>query len=443
MIYNQIEELIGNTPLLKVSEASHGLQHTDVYVKLEYLNPFGSIKDRTALGLTKDINFSELNQQDARLIESSSGNTAKALQLIAGRQNNSLVSVTNRVKVPEVDQLLRYIGVDIVSLPGRSECPDPNDDGNALAQIGKMIQTDPTKYHHTNQYANKANPEVHTQTTAKEIYDDLGTVDYVVMGVGTGGSSGGIVEYIRQHGLDTKSVGVVSDGSDFLPGIRTENELFETELFKRDWFEDLVEVTSADALRALDSLIHNDGILAGPTTGSSFAALRDYLKKHDSLKADGTRQVAVFVACDRLEPYMSYITKRLPERFNHHTLTDIFNIKVSEDERPQYEKSATNQTLGWLTEQNAKIIDMRGVKPYGSFHIEGSLSYPEELLHEVGEQGTPFDQDTPVLLVCPRGDRSLLYAALLRKRGIEAYSLAGGLLAWRAAELPLVRPTHG
>lgn len=443
MIYNQIEELIGNTPLLKLSGASHGLQHTDVYVKLEYLNPFGSIKDRTALGLTKDINFAELNQHGTHLIESSSGNTAKALQLIAGRQGNRLVSVTNRVKIPEVDQLLRYIGVDIVSLPGRSECPDPNDDNNALAQIEKMQHANPASYHHTDQYANKANPEIHMQTTAKEIYDDLGIVDYLVTGVGTGGSSGGLIDYVREHNLATKSVGVVSDGSDFLPGIRTETELFETELFKKEWFEDLVEITSRDALHALDELVHNDGILAGPTTGASFAALKRYLNNHDALRADGTRQVAVFIACDRIESYMSYISKRLPERFNLHTLTDIFTIDVSEDEQQPYQKPATEQTLKWMNEKEVKIVDIRGVKPYGAFHIEGSISYPEELLHEVGEQGTPFDQGKPVIFVCPRGDRSLLYASLLRDRGIEAYSLTGGLLAWRSAQLKLVRPPHG
>lgn len=443
MIYNQIEQIIGNTPLLKISEASHGLQHTDVYAKLEYLNPFGSIKDRTAIGLTKDINFTELNQRSARLIESSSGNTAKALQLIAGRQNNGLVSVTNRVKVPEVDQLLRYIGVDIVMLPGRSECPDPNDDDNALAQIEKMKQTDPTGYYHTDQYANKANPEIHMQTTAKEIYGDLGAIDYIVTGVGTGGSSGGLIDYIKQHDLATKSVGVVSDGSDFLPGIRTETELFETELFQKDWFEDLVEVTSADALHALDELVRNDGILAGPTTGASFAALKRYLQNNDTPRADGTRQVAVFIACDRIESYMSYIVKRLPERFNTRTLTDIFAMEVSDNEREQYEKPATEQTMQWINEQQVTVVDIRGVKPYGAFHIEGSLSYPEELLHEVGQQGTPFDINKPVLLVCPRGDRSLLYANLLTNRGVEAYSLAGGLLAWRSAQLKLARPGLG
>ena len=439
MIYHEIEELIGNTPIVKVSQKSHGFKNIDVYAKLEYLNPFGSIKDRTALGLTEGVSFETLNEHGGKLIESSSGNTAKALQLIAGRQGNGLISVTNRVKVPEVDQLLRYIGVDIVSLPGRSECPDPNDDDNAISQIEKMQRANPNKYHHTQQYSSQANPAVHTRTTAQEIFDDLGFVDYIVTGVGTGGSSGGLIEYIREHGLQTSTIGVVSHSADFLPGIRTQSELYETSLFKKTWFESLVEVSSRDALAALDDLVRNDGILAGPTTGANFAALRSYLNDHDTLREDGSRRSVVFLACDRLESYMSYITKRLPERFNMNSNTDIFDVEVSAEDIDGLELHVDEHIEQWIKDSNATVIDTRGVKPYAAFHIEGSLNYPETLLQDVAEHGTPFDAASPVLFVCPRGDRSLLLASIFRNRGIEAYSLAGGLLAWRTAKLPFVR----
>ena len=83
MIYNRIEDIIGDTPLLRLNAADYGVQHVDIYVKLEYLNPFGSIKDRTAKYLVQNIDFAELRHNKAKLIESSSGNTAKALQMIA------------------------------------------------------------------------------------------------------------------------------------------------------------------------------------------------------------------------------------------------------------------------------------------------------------------------------------------------------------------------
>ena len=103
MIYNSIEQVIGNTPLLKLDGKRYGLKNTDLYVKLEYLNPFGSIKDRTALGLLKDTKWKELERQNQHIIESSSGNTAKSLQVLASRHGVPVICVTNRIKVPEVE----------------------------------------------------------------------------------------------------------------------------------------------------------------------------------------------------------------------------------------------------------------------------------------------------------------------------------------------------
>lgn len=439
MIYQNIEELIGNTPLLKLRESSHGLKNIDVYAKLEYMNPFGSVKDRTVLGLTKDIDFDKLRSRNAKLIESSSGNTAKTMQIIARRNGTSMISVTNRVKVPEVDNLLRYLGAEIISLPGRSECPDPTDDDNAIARIEKMISADAQALVHTDQYSNQANSGIHQTTTAHEIFDDLSRIDYIIASVGTGGTSGGILKHITTNKLPTKTIGVAAHPSDFIPGIRTMNELFETALFDKNAFTSIEEVTSSDALTALDILVQNEGILAGPTTGATFAALTHYLKDFDTLHEDGSRKSVVFIACDRLEPYMSYVTKRLPERFGLNAKDDIFNTYVTSQEKNIYEKSANTATYEWTTRSNVQVIDIRGVKPFSMFHLEKSLSYPEEILREVLEQATPFDSSKPVLFVCPKGDRSLLIAAVLRKRGTEAYSLAGGLMAWRSAGLPMTR----
>lgn len=145
MIYHAIEELIGNTPLLQIDGSRYGIKNVDMYVKCEYMNPFGSVKDRTALSLLRDMDFAELRNNGTRLIESSSGNTAKALQMLALRNGTSLVTVTNRIKIPEVSALLKYLGSEIISLPGRSECPDPNDSDNAVAVIERMVAASPKK----------------------------------------------------------------------------------------------------------------------------------------------------------------------------------------------------------------------------------------------------------------------------------------------------------
>jgi len=151
----------------------------------------------------------------------------------------------------------------------------------------------------------------------------------------------------------------------------------------------------------------------------------------------------VTVACDRLETYMSYIMKRQPELFAATSRSDLFAIEPIAEEVAAAEMSADQATLAQIQKGEVIAIDTRGVKPYGQFHIEGSLNYPEELLREVLVNGSPFPDHKPLLFVCPRGDRSLLLATLMTRRGIKSHSLAGGLLAWRSSGLGLVRPRHG
>ena len=434
MIYSAIEEIIGNTPLLRIDASRYGIEHTDIFVKLEYLNPFGSIKDRTANALLESVETSGVEH----VIESSSGNTAKALQLLGKRQGLNLTSVTNRIKIPEVEQFLRYIQTDIVALPGRSECPDPNDADNALNTIDRLCRENPGKYVHTSQYSNRANTHIHATTTAQELYEDLPHIDTIVTGVGTGGSSGGLIEFAQKYDKSTKHIGVVANPSDFLPGIRTKNELFETELFGAEQFDELREVTSLEALEALQKLVIQEGVLAGPTTGANFAALLAYLQQHDTLRDDGQKNIAVFIACDRLESYMSYIMKRQPELFGATLHSDVYTATIVDEETDDLTVSPDDGVQDWIAASGILVVDTRGAKPYGNFRIPGSINYPEELLKEVLETGMPF-ANQKVLFVCPTGDRSLYLAKTLRGRGVESYSLAGGLVAWRTARLPLER----
>lgn len=439
MIYNAIEQVIGDTPLLKIDTAHYGLVNTDIYFKLEYLNPFGSIKDRSVLGMIPEELWRKIAKKQQGVIESSSGNTAKSLQVLANKYGVSFTSVTNRIKIPEVEQLLKYLGAEIVSLPGRSECSDPNDADDAIGTIKRMMQAHPEYFSHTSQYTNRDNTHAHTTTTAQELYRDLEGIDVVVTGVGTGGSSGGIIEYAKANDKTTKHIGVVAEPTDFLPGIRTRNELFETELFHRDDFFDLYEVSSIHALTALRQLVRSDGILAGPTTGAGFAAALRYARSNDVLRADGGRQVIVCIACDRLETYLSYIAKRQPEYFESQSKTDLYSVKITPDQKSVLSKDASQKTVEWIGGAQPLIIDTRGVKPFTAFHIHHSVCYPEEMLREVLQSETPFTKSRPLLFVCPTGDRSQLLAGIVRQRGYNAYNLDGGLSAWRAAGLAFER----
>ncbi|MFZ4461706.1 MAG: pyridoxal-phosphate dependent enzyme [Patescibacteria group bacterium] len=154
------------------------------------------MKDRTALALlSPEIGAGGLSGKT--IIESSSGNTAKALGMIAHNFDLKVESVTSRSKVPEVSQLLQILGIKLIHVPGMSECPDPRDPYNPLKFIESRISQDPDAYFWTNQYLNPKNPAIHSNTTAVEIEDDIGIPDYFFSGIGTSGSSGGIATYFH------------------------------------------------------------------------------------------------------------------------------------------------------------------------------------------------------------------------------------------------------
>lgn len=430
MIIHSIPEAIGNTPLLKLNSQKWGLAHTDMYVKLEYLNPFGSIKDRTARGLLQDASFKDMGKYGKRLIESSSGNTAVALQMFASPHNIRLESISNRVRVTEQYQLIQYLGIDMTLLPGATECPDPTMKGNPLDVIDERLRDSPDSYVHTAQYENPRNSEAHRDTTARELFDDLERIDMIVVGAGTGGTGGGIRDYLRAIDSPTKMIGVASHPSDFLPGIRTSSELAETMLYDPQDYDELHEVTSLDALTALRELVTKEAVMAGPTTGANFHAALAYARANDSLAEDGSRRTIVFIACDRLQGYMSYIADRQPDLFGVRRNTDIIErTAVAGDD---IYIDADIDALSGRT-----VIDIRSIASYKAFHIPGSISYPEEVLRELLLHDTPFDGS--VVVVCPIGEKSVHFATVLRNRGIDAYSIKGGLAAWRKHKQPLVR----
>lgn len=137
MIKNSIIDCIGNTPLVKIDENIHGFKGLEIYAKCEFLNPFGSIKDRTALALLENTKNNEA------IIESSSGNTAKALGVLAGMLGKEFVSVTNRIHYREIEDILKIIGMELEILPPGPECPDPNDPNSPFGVIQRIMSENP------------------------------------------------------------------------------------------------------------------------------------------------------------------------------------------------------------------------------------------------------------------------------------------------------------
>lgn len=306
MLYTHITEIIGNTPLLRIDQAVHQLANVELYAKLEHLNPFGSLKDRTAWGLVKDA-LPHIIEQQQTIVEFSSGNTAKALAILASVHGLDFQTITNRIKVPEVYNVLKVVDAAIDTLPGTTECPD-------YAYLEQQTRDHPDHYFHTDQYRNAKNYQVHYETTGREIFEDLGPVDYLYGGLGTAGSTRGVTEFLHEKNPDLQSIGIVAELDHSIPGLRNIDEMADMGIFEKNLYQDLVVVDIPHALDGMLTLIRRCGVLCGPGSGAVYAGIRQHLQQQS---LHWTRPVkVVFIVCDRMEWYISYLQKHRPDLFD-------------------------------------------------------------------------------------------------------------------------------
>ena len=435
MLYKNVTELIGNTPLIEISKEITRLKNINVYAKCELYNPFGSLKDRAGYAMLKD-EIQKLKENNMTVIESSSGNTAKAIQIICSMNGIPFKTVTNRIKIPETKEVLKVAGAEIEELPGLSECPDPTDPNDPVAYIERIVSENSNKYYHTNQYTNLKNPKAHYEHTGKEIYDDLGKVDYFFGTLGTTGSSRGTIEYLLEKNKNLKKIGIIAEKGDTIPGIRNKDEMYEVGIFNKSLYDEIVLVNSDEAIEEMLVLNRKCGILGGPTSGAAFKGTLKYLREIDDKLEEPAN--AVFIACDRMEWYMSYIKKRRPEIFDSEIKRETIRTLTEEDMK--YAKTIDiNNAEEWIEKNNPIIIDLRGNLAYKNGHIANAINITDIFFEDLVDNGTPFSKENSVLLVCSIGDKSKKFSSLLNKKGMNVYSLENGMTAWRENSLPLKR----
>ncbi|MEU9375329.1 pyridoxal-phosphate dependent enzyme [Streptomyces sp. NPDC048255] len=440
MRYDSITEAIGNTPLVRIDPAVHGLRHIDLYAKLEMLNPFGSLKDRAAWNMVRD-GLPGARERGETVVELSSGNTAKALALIAGMHGLPFKSVTNRMRVPEIKDLLLLLGAEIEELPGRSECLDPTDTDDPLTLFHQQLNRPGGAHLHTDQYFNALNTEAHATGTGPEIVADLDgrAPDWFIACVGTAGSSTGVASALRAHDPDVRVVGLVGEKSDFIPGIRTIDEVQEVGIFDPATYDTIESVSADEALDGMLTLLRRCGLLAGPTGGAAYFGAVRHLRALDHESAGPGRRTAVFIVCDRVESYLGYVRRRRPELLGRPAVRNSV-ATLTEAEVRSASSIEVGEARKWLEESRPLVVDLRGPFAYAALHIDGSVNIVDELFDELVRGGLPFSKRQPVLLACPVGEKSARYAALLTRMGHpDVRSLAGGIVAWRDAGAPLVR----
>ncbi|KPC59237.1 pyridoxal-phosphate dependent enzyme [Streptomyces chattanoogensis] len=438
MRYDSITDAIGNTPLIRIDPAVHGLRNIDLYAKLEMLNPFGSVKDRAAWNMARP-GLPGARERGETLVELSSGNTAKALAVIAGMHDLSFKSVTNRMRVPEIKELLLLLGAEIEELPGRTECLDPTDTDDPLTRFHQELTRPGSAHLHTDQYFNALNTEAHETGTGPEILADLDgrAPDWFIACVGTAGSSTGVARVLRDHDPAVRVVGLVGQKSDFIPGIRNTDEVHEVGLFDPATYDTIEPVGSGEAIDGMLTLVRRCGILAGPTGGAAYFGTVRHLRPLDT-ELTG-RKTAVFIVCDRMESYLSYVRDRRPELLGRPPLMNSVATLTDAEVRAA-DIIDTADAQKWIAAERPLVIDLRSPFAYAALHIEGSVNIVDELFDELLRGGLPFSKRQPVLLACPVGEKSARYAALLTRMGHpDVRSLAGGIIAWRDAGATLVR----
>lgn len=452
MKYKSVIEMIGNTPVVEISNNVTGLKNIKVYAKCELYNPFGSLKDRAALAMFKAKEEELKTEGVNKIIEASSGNTAKALTVIGSINGYKFETVTNRIKIPETKDILKTLGAEIEELPGESECPDPINQDDPINYIKRKIASSDEKYFYPNQYENLNNPKIHFETTGPEIYNDLGNVDYFFGSLGTTGSSRGTIEYLISKNSKMKKIGIIGAKGQLLPGIRNIDEMLEVGIFNKNLYDDIVEVSEQNAIDSMLDLNRKIGILAGPTSGASLSGALEYLKKEDEKLnelnlIEGQEKIAVFIACDRIEPYMSYIKKRRPEIYqsnpNLDTIDNFENkIRLNQESFEYVKELETKEVNEIIENENPEgyiIIDLRGNMAYSTFYLKGSINITDYIFKNMLDNGLPFSKENKVLLVCANGEKSKIYAEYLNRKGMNIYSLKGGLVQYKLDGYSLFR----
>lgn len=285
-ISENILALVGNTPLVGLSKTSAEL-NGDLYAKLEYANPTGSVKDRVSIYIVDDAERRGLLEPGGTIVEATSGNMGVAFALISAVRGYKCIFTLPESITKEKVQALKLYGAQVVLTP---KGLPPTDERSCYKVAHKIAREKGAFY--VNQYFNPLNPEAHYKSTGPEIWSDTyGEVDAVICGIGTGGTISGVGKYLKEKRPDIKIVGIEPVGSVFKnyleEGVLTEAPDFDIEGIGKnfipgalsfDYIDEVIQVEEYEALGSVEALLKNEGILVGPSSGAALAGALKYAK---------------------------------------------------------------------------------------------------------------------------------------------------------------------
>ena len=278
-------ELIGNTPLLEVTNYAAANKITDatILVKLEYLNPAGSVKDRIALNMIEDAEKKGLLKPGATIIEPTSGNTGIGLAAVAAAKGYKAILTLPETMSVERRKLLQAYGAQLVLTEGAKGMK------GAIAKAEELQASTPGSII-LGQFENPANPEIHKKTTGPEIWEDTdGKVDIFVAGVGTGGTVTGVGAFLKEKNPDIKVVAVEPESSPVLSGgapgahkIQGIGAGFVPETLDTGIYDEIIKVSNEDAFTAGREIALKEGVLVGISSGAALHAAAELAKRPEN-----------------------------------------------------------------------------------------------------------------------------------------------------------------
>lgn len=302
-IYNDITELIGDTPMLRLNHLIPPTAERTACAKLEFFNPAGSIKDRTAFGMiTGAIRDGDLNA-DTTCVEPTSGNTGVALSVFLNTMGFKKPIVTAGDQIPLGKKALLTVTTSDMDLAEDDACPRFPGEGAIAAAFGyKEMPNHFVPY----QYGNCHNPEIHYNTTGPEIWEQTGgRITHLISGIGTGGTITGAGHYLKEKNSDIKIIAVEpSEQSHEFYGLRNTDYTMKPEIYDETVVDERLLIDSDDAYRTLVQLIRQEGIVAGPSSGMTVYGMK-------VLESRGEKGFWVAIVADEFFRYANEILDKL------------------------------------------------------------------------------------------------------------------------------------
>ena len=278
-----INALIGNTPLVQLNQLTQGLP-ARVAVKLEFFNPAGSVKDRIAIAMVESAEKAGKIKAGSTIVEATSGNTGIGMAMVCAAKGYKLAIVMPESMSKERRMLLRAYGAELILTPAAEGM------NGAIAKAEELVKNHPDTHFMPRQFDNPANPEIHRQTTAEEIWRDTdGKVDIFLAGVGTGGTLTGVGEVLKArnpnvqiYAVEPANSPVLSGGEKGAHAIQGLGAGFVPSILNTSVYGSVITVTNEDALATARALAEKEGILAGISSGAAAWAALELAKKPEN-----------------------------------------------------------------------------------------------------------------------------------------------------------------